>query len=181
MPAIPPGSFDELRTERLTLHRPIPADRDDLLQMHTDPGVMATLGGVRTESESDAILKRLIADWDAHGFGYWIARDSDTGAFAGRAGLRLIIVDERPEIELGYGFMSDYWGRGIATEAAAAIVRAGFETVGTRNLVCFTTPTNERSRRVMEKLGFRYEKDFVHADLPHRLCRLDVDDWRTSG
>ena len=178
MPVVEPGSLDELRTKRLVLRRPTPADRDDVLRMHTDPEVMATLGGVRTEAESDEILRRLIAHWDANFSGYWIARDPETGAFAGRAGLRLMVVAEQPEIELGYGFMSDYWGKGIATETAAEIVRVGFELLGTRDLVCFTATTNDRSRRVMEKVGFRYDKDFVYADITHRLCRLEADRWR---
>lgn len=173
-----PGTLDEVHTERLRLRRPTLADREDLLRFHADPVVMETLGGVRDEAVTDAYLDEVIAHWNAHAFGYWIAQDQASGAFAGRAGLRLMVVAGLPEIELGYGFMSDYWGRGIATEAAAAIVRVGFESVGTRDLVCFTESTNDRSRRVMEKVGFRYEKDFVYADTPHRLCRLDADRWR---
>lgn len=178
MPSFTPGSLDELRTERLLLRRPTPADRHDLLRFHADPEVMATLGGVRSEAETGAYLRQLLAHWDSQAFGYWIALDPETGAFAGRAGLRMMVVAGQPEIELGYGFMTDYWGRGLATEAAAAVVRVAFESVGTRDLVCFTETTHDRSRRVMEKVGFRYEKDFVYADIPHRLCRLDVDRWR---
>ncbi|MEE2674925.1 MAG: GNAT family N-acetyltransferase [Myxococcota bacterium] len=178
MPNFSPGSLDELRTERLLLRRPTAADYDDMLRFHADPEVMATLGGVRGEAVTDAYLREMIAHWDSQAFGYWMAHDSETGAFAGRAGLRLMVVAGQPEIELGYGFLRDYWGRGLATEAAAAIVRVGFESVETRDLVCFTETTNDRSRRVMEKVGFRYEKDFVYADIPHRLCRLDVDRWR---
>ncbi|MFP6630358.1 MAG: GNAT family N-acetyltransferase [Myxococcota bacterium] len=178
MPNFQPGSLDELRTERLLLRRPAATDYADLLRMHSDPEVMATLGGVRGEAVTDRYLREMIAHWDSQAFGYWMAHDPETGAFAGRAGLRLMVVAGQPEIELGYGFLSDYWGRGIATEAAAAIVRVGFESVGTRDLVCFTETTNDRSQRVMEKAGFRYEKDFVYADITHRLYRLDVDRWR---
>ncbi len=178
MPNFQPGSLEELRTERLLLRRPTAADYADLLRMHSDPEVMATLGGVRGEEVTDRYLREMIAHWESQAFGYWMAHDPETGAFAGRAGLRLMVVAGQPEIELGYGFMSDYWGRGIATEAAAAIVRVGFESVGTRELVCFTATTNDRSQRVMEKAGFRYEKDFVYADITHRLYRLDVDRWR---
>ncbi len=181
MPNFSPGSLDELRTERMLLRRPTAADRDDMLRFDSDPLVMATLGGVRGEAVTDAYLREMLAHWDAHALGYWILQDGESGAFAGRAGLRLMVVAGQPEIELGYGFMSDYWGRGIATEAAAAIVRVGFESVGTRDLVCFTATTNDRSQRVMEKAGFRYEKDFVYADITHCLYRLDVDRWRDEA
>lgn len=176
-----PGALDELRTERLVLRRPTRDDRADFLRMDTDPEVMATLGGVISESDSDSRLGRSIAHWDAHDFGYWTARDPESENFAGRAGLRHLVVEGAPVVEVGYGFMTDYWGRGIATEAAAAIARAAFETVGLRALVCFTTPTNKGSRNVMEKVGFRHRGDFVHAGLVHNLCELDVDRWQREA
>ena len=85
--SVSPGSLDELRCERLILRRPCEADRADVLRMHQDPEVMATLGGVRSEAESDGILDRQIAHWAAHHFGYWIAREPETGRFAGRGQL----------------------------------------------------------------------------------------------
>ena len=181
MPGLSPGALDALRTERLALRRPREADRADMLVMQQDEEVMATLGGVRSEAESDAIFDRLCAHWDAHDFGYWVVRSPDDRRFAGRAGLRLLVVDGTPEIEVGYGLMAEYWGRGLATELAAASVRAAFEVVGVESLVCFTLTSNRRSQRVMEKVGFRYEKDFVHAGLPHRLSRLDAAAWRSAS
>ena len=64
-------------------------------------------------------------------------------------------------------------------DVARECVRAGFEVIETEELVCFTATTNSRSRNVMEKVGFRYEKDFVYADIVHSLCRLDRDRWRS--
>lgn len=174
-----PGSLDELRTERLQLRRPDEGDRADFVAMTRDAEVMATLGGVRSDFEANATFDRFVAHWNAHDYGYWIARDLETGRFAGRAGLRLMVVAGHPEIELGYGFMSEYWGRGLATEVARECVRAGFEATLTEELVCFTATTNSRSRNVMEKVGFRHEKDFVYADIVHSLCRLDRDRWRS--
>ncbi len=169
-----PGSLDELVTARLVLSRPREEDRADLLRMHQDAKVMATLGGVRSPAESDAMVDRQLAHWAAHHFGYWIAREPETGRFAGRAGLRHLVVAGRPEVEVGYGFLSEFWGRGLASEVAAACVQAAFTTLGVEELVCFTATTNLRSQRVMEKVGFRYQKNFTYADIEHRLCRLAV-------
>ena len=177
MPAWAPGVLDELRTEQLLLERPDERDRAEMRAMHADTEVMATLGGIRTGRESDAIFDRLVAHWGAHDFGYWMVRDPDSGRFAGRGGLRQLAVEGEPVVEVGYGLMSDYWGRGLATEIAEACVRAAFEVIGLRSLVCFTATTNQKSQRVMVKAGFRYEKDFVYAEIPHRLCRLDVERW----
>jgi RimJ/RimL family protein N-acetyltransferase len=75
----------------------------------------------------------------------------------------------------------DFWGRGLATELARESVRVGFGVLGVADLVCFTLPTNARSRRVMEKAGFRYERDVEHAGLPHVLYRLRRNDWEAGG
>jgi ribosomal-protein-alanine N-acetyltransferase len=176
--SIEPGSLDEVRSERLLLRRPCEEDRADILRMHEDQDVMATLGGVRSEAESDWMFDRLCAHWRAHEFGYWIARESGSGRFAGRAGLRHLVVAGHPEVELGYGFMSDLWGRGVATEIASACVDVAFTALGLEELVCFTATTNNLSQNVMEKVGFRYEKNFVYANIEHRLCRLDVVRWK---
>jgi len=94
---------------------------------------------------------------------------------AGRGCLRYATLDGRDEVEVAYGFMSDFWGQGYATEMAAESVRVAFEMLKLSEIVCFTLPTNLASRRVMEKVGFRYERDTIYADLPHVLCRLKRD------
>ncbi len=162
---------NEIRTGRLLLRRLSAADLDDFLIMHQDPRVMATLGGVRTPDETKAFLARLMDGWDQHGFGWWSIHLLDTGKFAGRGGLRRIVVDGRDEVEVGYGFLAEFWGLGLATELARESLRVGFGGLRLPNLVSFTLPTNLASRRVMEKAGFRYERDIVHANLPHVLYR----------
>ena len=90
----------------------------------------------------------------------------------GRAILRHLDVEGVDEVEVGYGFMPDYWGRGLATEIAQACVRIGFDRLGFGSLVAITTPENIASQRVMRKAGLAYERDIVHAGLPHVLFRI---------
>ena len=68
--------------------------------------------------------------------------------------------------------MPEFWGQGLAAEMSREALRLGFEVVGRASIVSFTMPTNLRSRRVMEKVGLRYERDIIWADLPHVLYRL---------
>ena len=171
--------LDELHTPRLILTRLRAQDLDDIARMHSDERVMATLGGVRSKAQTAEAHQRQMAHWDAHGFGWWAARDAMTKEFVGRGGLRHAMVEARDEIELGYGLTADFWGKGLATELARESVRVGFEVLQLPELVSFTLPTNHVSRRVMEKAGFRYERDFTHADLPHVLYRLTQAAWRT--
>ncbi|HEY0835344.1 MAG TPA: GNAT family N-acetyltransferase [Azospirillum sp.] len=160
-------------TKRLVAARAHPDDLDDLARMHMDPKVMATLGGKAWSfEETQAFLGRLIEHWDRHGYGVWTLRDRETGAFAGRAGLRRKVIDGYDETELLYAFMPEHWDQGLATEAAQGIVRIAFDRLMFPNLVAFTLPSNAASRRVMEKSGFAYDRDFIHAGLLHVLYRM---------
>jgi RimJ/RimL family protein N-acetyltransferase len=91
----------------------------------------------------------------------------------GRAILRHLDVAGVDEVEVGYGFVPEYWGRGLATEIAQACVRIGFERLRLASLVAITTPANVRSQRVMAKAGLVYERDIVHAGVPHVLFRIN--------
>jgi len=128
------------------------------------------LGGARTAAQVEERLGDHIAHWDEHGFGPWLFVDRESGAPVGYGGPRRTEVEGRPEVEIGYVLRSDRWGEGLATEMARASVEATLEH-GIRDLVCFTYRDHNASRRVMEKVGFRYERDFERAGLPHVLYR----------
>jgi RimJ/RimL family protein N-acetyltransferase len=132
---------------------------------------MATLGGVRDEAAIADYLARNLDHWAEHGFGIWMLRDSQTGAMIGRAVLRHLDIDGSDEVEVGYGFLPQFWGRGLATEIARACVRIGLEELGFPSLVAITLRSNRGSQRVLEKAGLRYERDIVHAGVPHALFR----------
>jgi len=168
----------ERQTARLRLTRIRAEHFDTLHTLHTNEAVMATLGGVRSRAETQRVLDMLVAHWDEHGFGYWMAYDLASGRFAGRGGLRWVSIEGRDEVEVGYAVMPEFAGRGLATELAGESTRVGFQALGLRELVCFTLTTNRASQRVMEKVGFRYVGPCVWADQPHVLYRLAADDLR---
>jgi RimJ/RimL family protein N-acetyltransferase len=174
-------AIDELRTDRLLLRRIQAEHRDDLVRMHADERVMATLGGVRSAALTAGFLEGALAHWQHYGFGLWMVYDPPSGRFAGRGGLHHVMVEGQDEVEVAYAFMSDFWGQGLATELATESVRVAFEIVGLRNIVCFTLTTNRASQRVMEKVGFVYERPITHANLPHVLYRLDPGQRRAVG
>ena len=165
-------TLHQLRTSRLLLTRIGSADLDDLVRFYCDPQVAATIGGVRASAWVEQYLEKQMAHWEKHGFGFWTVRDVATGQFVGRGGLRHAMIEGQVEIEVGYGLMAEFWGRGLATELALESVRVGFTHLQMPEVVSFTLPTNIASRRVMAKVGFRFERDIVYADLPHLLYRL---------
>ena len=170
-------SLETLHTERMLLHRPREEDFYDVARMFADPAVGATLGGVRSRAASRVLFDRYAEHWERHGFGLWIMRDLQANTYIGRGGLRFWSMEGREEVEVGYALMPEYWGRGLATELARESVRVAFAVLGRPDLVSFTLPTNRASRRVMEKAGFVYERDGMHAELPHVFYRLTSERW----
>jgi RimJ/RimL family protein N-acetyltransferase len=118
----------------------------------------ATMGPPKTRSEIAERLELAAAQWAREGWGQWALFDRFTGALVGRGGPARVEIDGRSESELGWVITPERWGEGLATELGQVSVAVAFGTAGLRDLVAFTTPENVASRRVMEKLGFAYEK-----------------------
>ncbi len=163
-------NIETFTTARMNAARISEADFDDLFRLNQDPEVAKTMAGTRSEAETRAFIRSSIEHWKRYGHGYWIFRDHTDGRFIGRAGLHQVEIDGAPEIEIAYGLMPEFWRRGFATEMARAILHIA-STLGLRDLVAFTLPSNLGSRGVMEKVGFRYERDIRWANLSHVLYR----------
>jgi RimJ/RimL family protein N-acetyltransferase len=164
--------IDRLETERLVGERLREEHFTHYRAMDTDPDVMATLGGVRSENETWESLHSGLDHWERHGFGPWVFRGRATGEKVGSGTLRHVEIEGRPEVEVGYRVAAAWWGRGIATEMASALVGVARDRLGLAEIVAFTLPDNLASRRVMEKVGFTYERDIEWAKLRHVLYRL---------
>jgi RimJ/RimL family protein N-acetyltransferase len=163
--------IDRLETKRLIGERLREEHFDYLRSVDADPDVMATLGGVRSENETWETLRAGVAHWERNGFGPWVFRERERGERVGGAALRRVLIEGRDEVEVGYRVAAVWWGRGIATEMASALVGVARERLGLQEIVAFTLPYNLASRRVMEKAGFAYERDIEWAALPHVLYR----------
>lgn len=153
----PSGSIDRFVTERLTAERLREADLADLVALHLDPEVSRHLGGVRSAETTKEYLDVNMAHWDRYGFGLWALRTSDR-AFAGRAGLRHILVDDIDEIEIAYAFTRNLWGRGLAGEIATAMTRIGLSQLALTSVVGIVHVGNGASRRVLEKSNYLLER-----------------------
>jgi ribosomal-protein-alanine N-acetyltransferase len=135
-----------------------------------EPRVAETLGGAQTQQQWESYLRKDIAHWEVHDFGAWHAFERSTDQLVGRIGSHVTLVEGVLEVELAWAVHPDHWGQGYAAELAIPARDLGFSR-GIRSVVAFTLPDNTASRRVMEKLGMTYERDIVHADLPHVLYR----------
>ena len=152
-----------LETTRLRLRRIVPGDLDRLVDLDADPEVMRFISfGEPTPREryEQVILPRLLASYGANPLlGYWIAETRGDDGFAGWFHLRPDRYDSG-EQELGYRLCRAAWGRGLATEGGRALVAHGFGPVGAEKISARTLVVNLGSRRVMEKCGLAWERDF---------------------
>ncbi|HEV8003091.1 MAG TPA: GNAT family N-acetyltransferase [Planctomycetaceae bacterium] len=175
-----PSPLDVFRTDRLIAERLRPQHRADYVRMFEDARVMATLspdGKPLPAEEAARWLQFSLDHWDRHGYGYWAIRTITLNQFAGRAGLKSAEVEGKPEVELAYAFLPEFWGQGLATEISQAILKRAFDDLALTEVVCFTLTTNVASQRVMQKLGFRFERAGLHANLPHVFYRLRAGEF----
>jgi RimJ/RimL family protein N-acetyltransferase len=161
----------QLTTERLVLRRWRPSDLAPFQVLNADPQVMEFMPARLSSQQSGDFLTRIEQHFERHGFGLFAAELADEETLIGYIGLSVPAFDapSMPAVEIGWRLACGYWGRGLATEGARAVVDYAFQTLLLPGLVSFTVPRNLHSIRVMEKLGMVHNPadDFDHPRLPH--------------
>ena len=181
-----------LTTPRLVLRPWREEDRAPFARMNADPAVMEFFPRSLSREESDALVDRIVGRFAAEGFGFWAVEVPGETVFAGFVGLSRPAFQAHftPCVEIGWRLARAHWGRGYAGEGARAALEFGFRHAALREIVSFTTVTNFRSRRVMEKIGMTRDEadDFDHPMLAeghplqrHVLYRLGVERWRENS
>jgi RimJ/RimL family protein N-acetyltransferase len=179
----------ELTTARLQLSGWAPSDAPELAAICADPEVMRYFPAPLTRARSDELLERLKAGFERRGYDFWAVREVDSPALLGLVGLTSVPVSMPVDapVEVGWRLARSAWGRGIATEAASASLDYGFDELGLTEIVAYTSQINERSRRVMSRLGMQRDAadDFDNPSIaaadplrPHVVYRTGADAWR---
>jgi RimJ/RimL family protein N-acetyltransferase len=159
-----------IETERLFVRQWVPDDWKRFRPLGTDPRVLEYL---HTEPWSDERIRKLKGGGGpdgshrdevarTRGWVLWPVIHREDAELIGYCGFA---ADFAPEVEIGWRYRPEYWGRGLATEAARAVLHYGFETFRFARLVSVAHHANRRSIRVMEKLGMTFEKRFIHAGI----------------
>ena len=148
-------------TARLLIRRFTPADAPALYRIYGDAEVMRFMGPppASLEEETANLLAHVRNYYERLGFGLWAVVLKETGELAGRCGLLRSEIGGRNETEISYLLARRHWGRGLAAEAAAAVLAHGFGALGLPRIVAVIDPLNDPSRRVAERIGMRYEGD----------------------
>lgn len=177
----------EFETERLHLRQWLPSDREPFARLNADARVMEFFPSTLERAASDAMADRCEALIAERGWGLWAAEIRKTGEFIGFVGLHVPPPELpcSPCVEIGWRLAFQYWGQGLATEAARGALRVGFDELRLQEIVSFASVHNVRSRAVMKRLGMSETgTTFEHPALPidsplreHCLYRLSQEQW----
>jgi RimJ/RimL family protein N-acetyltransferase len=181
-----------LETERLALRRFIDTDADVelLVELDSDPEVMRYIGPHRPSAAEYRQRIRAQARHDQPGRGWGAAFEAATGEFAGWFFLRpateyKFAADagwaSPSDWELGYRLRRAAWGRGLATEAAAALVRLALEDPEVAAVVAAALAANRASWRVMEKVGMARVREFAVPGFDVPAAAYEVGRGRRAG
>jgi ribosomal-protein-alanine N-acetyltransferase len=172
-----------LETPRLLLRRWRAEDLEPLAELNADAEVMEHFPATLSRTEAALLLARLEAGFERDGYGFWAVEIRGECPLAGFVGLSPVPEDIplAPGVEVGWRLGREHWGKGIAREAAEAALSYGFGTLDLQEIVAYTATGNERSRRLMERLGMSYDAaaGFDHPRVrsesplaPHVVYRL---------
>lgn len=148
-----------LETDRLILRWLTPEDAEFILQLVNEPSWLRFIGdnGIRTiEGARAYILKGPVEMYARLGFGLYLVELKEEGVSVGICGL--IKRDSLTDVDIGFAFLPKYWGKGYAYEAASAAMAYGGNVLGLKRIVAITSVGNDRSVKLLEKLGLRFEK-----------------------
>lgn len=139
-------------------------DASEFFALNGNPDVMQ-LTGEPVLTSLDAAREAIAnyPDFDAVGYGRWACILKQTQTIIGFCGLKYLA--ELDAVDIGYRFHPEYWGRGFATEACAACLAFGFETLRLDEIFAFVLPKNVASIRVLEKVGMQSEGALMYDGL----------------
>ena len=161
-----------LLTPRLRLRPFEPDDAEAVFAVFSDPGVGRWVGGTHASlDDSRAMIERTRARQRDGGLAMWAAEERESGVLIGEVGLQPLEL-AGPEVEIGWTLGRAWWGRGYATEAAAAWLAAGFTSLRLEEILATVLPENAPSHRVAEKLGMRRSPELREVwGAPHVIYR----------
>jgi RimJ/RimL family protein N-acetyltransferase len=182
-----------LETNRLIIRNWRDADRDLFFEINSDETVMAFYPFRRSRSESDAFFDYLQTTIRETGLGFYALESKAGGATIGFCGLARTDLEPfipRGTVEIGWRLAPRFWGKGLVSEAATALLRHGFETLNIPEIVSFAVHDNHRSTSVMQRIGLHRDSggDFDHPRVPddkphlkgHVLFRLTAGQWHDA-
>ena len=169
-----------MNSARLRLRRLTEEDAPFILQLVNEPSWLRYIGdrGVRTLEDARVYLTKGPLDmYQRLGFGLLLVERREDGAALGLCGL--IKRDTLPDVDLGFAFLPEHWGKGYAREATTAVLDDGARSFGLQRVVAITSLDNQRSIQLLEKIGFHFDRTIGGPDGAQlRLFAIELPDTR---
>ena len=165
-----------LETSRLKLRYLTIRDRDALVPILSDAEVMRySLIGVHDRRQIRQFIEQRLLSYLEYGFGLYALVYKPNQEFIGYCGFFIQPIEQRKEVEIGYRLAKKYWGQGLGTEAAKAVLEYGQQRFNFKRFVCLIDPENVRSIRVAQKLGMKLEQELIYHGLDVQMYSLNCD------
>lgn len=164
-----------LETPRLILRPWSTNDTEHYLTLAKDIGYVCFSSPGQYSADEKSVREKLAQRTDlfkTKKMGRFLIFSKETKELMGCCGLQPFTIEGQEEIELGYRLRLQYWEKGYATESAKAVIDDGFSRLKLDRIVAFAVPQNRASIKIIEKLGFKYLKNFNHVEVPHSLYEL---------
>jgi len=175
-----PFEIPRIETARLALDFFEAADFEAAYRLFNDADVQKYLSpqNRRTREQLQTTLDKLLLRWEERGFGIWCVREKTGGAMVGYCGFQYL--DKTGSVEILFAYLKDCWKKGLATEAANAGLRFGFESLGLEKIYAVIHPENAASERVLKKLGMSYERASEHYQMNLQTYAVARDRYEPS-
>jgi RimJ/RimL family protein N-acetyltransferase len=164
-----------LETQRLVLRDFQQKDVHQLAPILANPQVMEfSPTGIISTSQTQAKIDSFITSYKAFGFGKWAVILKESNQLIGYCGIAIEQIENVNEPEIGYRLDPEFWGKGLATEAALATIKYGFEQLKFPYILGIVERANTASIRVLGKLGMRYERGTIFHGVEMDIYRLNI-------
>jgi RimJ/RimL family protein N-acetyltransferase len=165
-----------LETERLQLSRLSYDDCEFIVELVNEPSFKRYIGDKNVKSQDDArryLREGPIGNYEQFGYGLFLVNLRDTETPAGICGL--VKREEFEDPDIGFAFLKRYRENGYASESAKAVLEYGFETLELRRIIALADPDNEPSLRLLERLGFVYEREVRMPEDDHDINLFSIE------
>jgi len=166
-----------LETARLMLRELTHSDADDLALIISDSETMRFYPRPFERHEVQEWIQRNLTRYKRDGHGIWAVILKAEQKFIGNCGLVIQEVEGAIEIEVGYQFNKNYWGRGLATEAARSCMYHAFTNLNYPRLISMIRPENVPSQRLALRNGLQIEKEVAWRGYQHYLYAIGRERW----
>lgn len=171
-----------IETDRFIVREILPTDVDAFFELDSDPEVHQYLGQkpCTTIEESAAMIGYIRQQYVDYGIGRWAIVDKNTNAFIGWTGLKYITEPTNGRVnyyDIGYRLIKRYWGQGIATETAQAVLQYTFEKLQLDMVCAITDCNNAGSNAILTKIGLAKTEVFDYEGTPHNWYQIAKSDF----